>query len=372
MNKLFTVFLILLVILGFGSFGMMIYLDERYVAPSSYNIENAVSSLQFSDQFYRQRSLSEIIPQNTNVKLHGWLPTWAMNPGLRTLELKKDQFGSISPVYYELQETGVVNQNRLKLDELKSILSGSNVKLIPTISSFSPVGMDKVLGTDEARKIYNEFLISEVDKYGYDGLDLNYESIYFKNRDNFFSHVSYLSTELKKRSKTFSVTVLSKWGDFITYGFAPETRRVQDYAEIAKYADQIRIMTYDFTSQGSASAGPIAPISWMEDVVKYAVAKAGKEKIILGVHLYGYFWTNGETRARALDYRQIADIIKNNSSQDDFFSDKNAEGALKYVSNGKTFFGYYSSPETVKARIDLASKYGLKGVSFWRLGDDPL
>ena len=215
--------------------------------------------------------------------------------------------------------------------------------------------------------------MNEVEDNGFDGLDLNYEQTFLKDKDAYLSHIKTLSTELRKKGKIFSVTVLSKWSDLITYGFAPETRKVQDYTEIGKVADQVRIMTYDYTSQGSANPGPVAPISWVQEVLDYATKRIEPSKIVLGIPLYGYFWGGGETSARALDFRQITEILAGNPNPDKFYSNKHAEGALKYIgSNGKAYFGYYSSPESVKARMDLAALYKINGVVFWRLGDDPL
>ena len=371
MKNIFITFFILLTLIFASSFGFIVYKENQYILPDNTQIRSVTDSIRFSSSFIRETKLKDLQGINSqNVKFNAWIPSWAMDSGIRSFEENKTRFSSISPVFYVMQEDGSINTNTNGLQKLQTAVAGTNVKLVPTISSFDPQALS--INLNNPTKL-NNFLIDEVTKNNYDGLDLNYESTYLKDKDAFFSHLKFLSTELKKRGKVFYVTVLSKWGDNINYGFAPETRKVQDYSEIAKYTDQIRIMTYDFTSQGSANAGPIAPIEWMERVLVYATNRVPPAKLSLGVNLYGYFWNGIDAKATALDYKQIAEIINLNSSPDTFYSEKNQESTLKYIgTNGKTYFGYYSSPKSIQARIDLAAKYGVTSVAFWRLGNDPL
>ena len=44
-----------------------------------------------------------------------------------------------------------------------------------------------------------------------------------------------------------------------------------DYAFLSRYADQIMLMTYDEHWSGG-TPGPIASISWVEDVIRYALS----------------------------------------------------------------------------------------------------
>ena len=41
---------------------------------------------------------------------------------------------------------------------------------------------------------------------------------------------------------------------------------------------------------GAAPPGPISPLSWEQRVVRYAKTQAPANKIVLGLHLYGYDW----------------------------------------------------------------------------------
>lgn len=374
MKRFSLILLIVITLILALSNGYFIYRENRYLPPTTDEINAFTSALQLASSFTKEPTLSDEYFQTVSgkqVKMHAWMPTWAMKSGLRSLEAKKDLFDSVSPVYYSLANDGKINVDKTDLETLQQITQGTSIKIIPSIAGFEPGPLSIVLNDEEKLNRHVEFLLKEVDEHNFDGIDLDYEAVHLKDKDKFYTLLDRLSKGLHKRNKILTIAVLSKWGDSITYGYRPETREVQNYTKLAEYVDQIRIMAYDYTSSGSNNPGPIAPLAWVDSVLSYAVKRAPAEKIVLGVHLYGYAWPQGES-ARALDYGQVGNLKREGRVSDTFYSDNTGEGALRYTNNGKTYFAYYASPETVQARIDLANKYGIQGVAYWRLGDDPL
>jgi len=65
-----------------------------------------------------------------------------------------------------------------------------------------------------------------------------------------------------------------------------------DYAAIGRAADQVRLMGYDY-HWDSSPPGPVAPVSWIRAVLRYAKTRIPASKIILGAPLYGYGWSGG-------------------------------------------------------------------------------
>ncbi len=356
--------------------GTLIYRENQYKAPSRSQIKSFADTLVYSEKYIKERRLTddEIRAGSVNVeslKLNGWLPNWALREGLKSIEENKQRLEMVSPVYYALDKNGQITVDYQGLEDLRKTIEGSSIKIVPTIASFEASNISQVLKDEVSLRQHYDKLVKEVEDQGFDGLDLDYEGIFLKDQENFYKLLEMLSTYFHGKNKILTIAVLSKWGDDIGYSFQPETRKVQDYARIAQYVDQIRIMTYDYTSPGGLAPGPVAPIEWMDSVLNYAVQKAPKEKIMVGVNLYGYIWAAGES-SRAVDYRQIADIKEQIGNADFFYSDSHQEAAVRYVQNGKTHFGYFADPRSILARINLAAKYGVRGVSFWRLGDDPL
>lgn len=374
-KNIYLAFLFLLLIIISSFFIYSEYQVNLYIPPSDQVIKSHTNLIIYPSKHIREPKLKDIPEVNSlNVKYSGWIPTWAMDSGLISLKENIEKFESISPVFYHINEEGEIKKNTNFLNELKAATKGK-IKLIPTISSFDADGLTKHLNNPS---LLNKFLMDEIIQNEFDGIDLNYESIYLKDKEAFFAHVDFLSKELRSRGKQLYVTVYAKWSENINYGFANQTRAVHDYKKISQYAHQIRIMTYDYTSQTSPTPGPIAPIEWIEEVLKYATNRVDPSKLSLGIHLYGYVWNEkayqkNQKRALGLSYRQISQIKNKNSSQQTIFNTNYKEKIIYYSEHDNEFyFGYYSDPETIKERILMAAKYGLKSVSFWRLGDDPL
>jgi spore germination protein YaaH len=187
-------------------------------------------------------------------------------------------------------------------------------------------------------------------------------------KENFLKFLKNLSEELNERDKVLSVTVFAKWDD-ADYKDHQETRGVQDYSEVAKYADEVRIMAYDYTLQSSKVPGPIAPIDWVKKILDYATEKIPKEKVWLGVHLYGYQWSSDRTIA--FTYTTALSAIVNDPDIEYVYKEDIGETYSVFsCDNGYTCKAYFQSPEGVEARRTLAKEYEVAGISYWRLGGE--
>lgn len=334
---------------------------------------------------------------NSDIKYFAWIPNWAWDSGIESFVKNEELFDSISPVWYELNFDGTLKDvSNNKIDLFIELIKNKNVSLIPTIANFDHVKFHEILQNPESFNNQIRSILLEVDKYDFDGIDLDYESIELNDKEKFFEFLKILSNKLHERKKSLVVTVVPKWTDEKIYQSLIETRQVQDWTEISKYADEIRIMTYDYTFIGSKFPGPIAPLNWIENVVKYALTKLPAEKITLGIHLYSYEWwiesipenefedveleikynnndnfTDNSKKVRSYTYNTVLKAITENKGE---LIDYQGEKIFKYskVNNSTNKLEkrvlVYIDKEGVKQRENIAKKYGLKGVVYWRLG----
>lgn len=332
--------------------------------------------------------------------ISGWIPDWGTKEGLETIKYNSDLLDSISPVWYEANPDGSLKNNEPKnKTEMVTLIRDKKLELIPSIASFDHEILTPILQTQANLDRHVNDILNLVKTNNYDGIDIDYESTKLTDKDKYFEFLKKLSEGLKKDQKRLTVAVIPQWGE-ADYPSFKETRKVQDWAEIGKYADEIRIMTYDYTSGGSQYLGPIAPLDWQESVIKYGLTKTDKTKLSLGIHLYSYekwievkdpnknpgfevpslkFETDfrktgqGEVISRSYTFETVSKILK------DFQGTKaEYQGELLYrYSKPNNDTGIlenrlmvYIDQKGVQARIDLAKKYGLKGIAFWRLGGE--
>jgi spore germination protein len=318
------------------------------------------------------------IEKATTLKQTAWIPPWDYSNSLKSLDSFESDFQSISPVTFQINNDGSLTE-RLdpNLTELKKIVQNKKLKLIPTISNFDSNMMKNIFDSRENTQRHIQSILQVVKNYEYDGIDLDYESIKEENKENFLTFIEILSKELKKENKILSVTVLPKWGEGVIYTALAETREVQDWEILGNWADEIRIMAYDFTPTTSSKIGPIAPIDWVEKILEYATEKIPREKIWLGIHLYSYEWvipaedSKEKVKTNSYTYSVLKEQILKHEYVNKEYNREYKEGYAEYTCiENQTCMLYYATPESVKTRKELAKKYNIAGVAYWRLGGE--
>jgi len=320
-----------------------------------------------------------------NFTYSGWIPSWGSSSGLDSLKRNSSFLNIISPVWYELNENGSLKTRYpAQRQEIITTSKENGIRLIPAIAMFDHELFTKVLQSQESLDRHVDAIIKTVLDNQYDGIDLDYESTKLSDKPKYFEMLQKLSNKLHASNKQLIVTVIAKWGEDIVYPSLKETRQVQDWSEISLYVDQIRIMAYDYTFTRSKFPGPIGPLNWIDEVLKYAVTEVEPSKLILGIHLYSYEWkgganeplsfianymgnTNGSTDASSYVYSQVKNIVKDNEGR---AYDFEGEQVFEYKKDGIYRSLVYIDPQGVLDRVDLAIKYKLGGVVFWRLGGE--
>jgi len=380
---------IIIILILFGIFaagiGYLVFKDNKKSAPldsAGNNSENTSNN--------SANSNNPSVPAS-DFTTSAWIPYWDYSRGLNTLKANKGKFNSISPVIYELNKNGSLKKTKGDTYiELQNYAKQNGIKFIPTIAMFDHELFTPILQNDDNRTRHINAVLEEIESNNYDGIDLDYESTKLTDKEKYFDMIKRIRTGIddietrKNVQLTFSITVLAQWGDETYYPSLRETRQVQDWKELSKYADEIRIMAYDYTSQYSTEPGPIAPLPWIDEVMKKATDEIPKEKIILSLHNYAYNWASAEVdpnvdfennppgekiKADAFTYDKVLEIkakYKGTDSNDMLWS----EHYYSYKKDGASRIMIYVDKENIIERTDIAKRYGIKGVCFWRLGGD--
>jgi spore germination protein YaaH len=200
-----------------------------------------------------------------------------------------------------------------------------------------------------------------IKKYGLDGINVDFEMVPAGDRDNLTAFMQELSARLKPQGYIVSIDVFPKQDE------TNDVAAAYNYAELAKYADKIMIMTYDNHGMWSGP-GPIADITWVENSLKYALQVIPKNKLYLGIAAYGYDWSSQGTQS--LEYKAIMDLSQrygqavqwDNTAQAPYFS---------YIAdNGIKHTVWFENSESLKQKLTLVSKYDIAGAALWKLGEE--
>ena len=315
----------------------------------------------------------------------------------------KDLMKEVMPFWYTLKSPTVIRDDystanpSWPIANTICLMRKSGLKLIPTITD----GTDKLvlsayLAKPEIRTTIVKSIVDLVNKYSFDGIDLDFEGFAFvdgnttwpKTAPNWVLFVKELSIALRAQQKLLSISA--------PYAFNPAEKQkgyyVYSWAEIASSIDRLRIMTYDYSV---AKAGPIGPISWTEKTLQYAISIMPASKVFIGLPGYGRDWITGVTGtcpatappglkagAKAATFRmnyaaakavidQAVPIFDTKSSEATYsyqqtFNGLTAKGAATACTVNRTV--WYQNDRSYLERMNLVAKYRLGGAALWTLG----
>jgi len=321
----------------------------------------------------------------------GWIPDWDIADGLESIDQRPDLFDSISPIWFFINPDGTLiktthtngaNQIRFFKDR--------NIDLIPSIQEFDAENLSEVLNDQNRLNNIIKEIVNETVSNNYAGIDLDIESTLLSDKHLFFELLEKLSDQFKSKNKKLVFTALPKWGDSLFYQGLPQTLRVQDYKRIGELVDEFRIMTYEYSGSRSPKAGPIQPLKWQEKVIQYTINTGiPREKIVLGVATYSYDWTDRPLleridlkKATGLDlidptldrgaalFNSGIDKIKANYDYTEEFHEEWGDMVLRYNYQDKDRIVIDPNNRSIEMRKQLAADYGIKGIAYWRIGDE--
>ncbi|MEM2930238.1 MAG: glycosyl hydrolase family 18 protein, partial [Thermoproteota archaeon] len=191
------------------------------------------------------------------------------------------------------------------------------------------------------------------------GVNIDYENIPPEDRNALNSYMWELASILHFHGKIVTIDVSGKtWDDTSGWGGA------WDYRALGEACDYVCIMCYDYHWSGS-EAGPIGPLGWLNEVVKYALSAIPREKIIIGIPFYGYRWLG--RNGVGLTFKQALETAKNVET-DVFFSEEDAEYRFSYGS----YEVWFQGAKSVELKVSTVLSHGVDKIAAWRVGqEDP-
>jgi hypothetical protein len=249
------------------------------------------------------------------------------------------------------------------------------IKVVPYLSN----DWDRTSGRlaiSKRHKLTNE-IIEIIEKYNLDGINIDIEDLTEKDRDRYVEFVKMLRRRLPD-DKTVAVAVAAN-----PRGITTGWHGSYDYEELGKYSDYLMVMAYD-EHYGGGAPGPVASIDFVENSIKYALKKVPKEKIVLGIPFYGRMWrSGGGMSGQGISLRFAEGLIAKYGGSVSFSSKYLSPKAIitikseheKPIINGSkmrpgTYTIWYENERSLKHKLSLVKKYGLKGAGSWSLGQE--
>lgn len=239
---------------------------------------------------------------NNSLEISGWVPYWRSEKGVASILPELGAFTEVNPFVYTVKTDGSLYQassvTGAEWVQLKAKAKELNVRFVPTVTWANPNAMDDIFRDPAKRQKHIQAITREVFQYGFDGIDIDYEGKYARTRPYFSLFLKELNGAIGY-NKWVMCTIEARTPLDARYSSPEAIPKDIDYSndfkEINKYCDRVRIMAYD---QGridlklnEAKGHPYVPVAdteWVEKVVRLASEEIDKDKIMIAVPTYGY------------------------------------------------------------------------------------
>ncbi|MGB9724060.1 MAG: glycosyl hydrolase family 18 protein, partial [Chloroflexia bacterium] len=145
-----------------------------------------------------------------------WMPTDWDTPEARTaFEANLDILDEVSPIWYEMRGDGTLMVLGGARDEtLIRLAHEADVLVLPCLTNgFDPERTGYTLGNPERRSAFVRRILAEVEEYGYDGIDIDFEAVPETQRDEFTAFIRELAAGLHEKGRLLSVAIHARTGD---------------------------------------------------------------------------------------------------------------------------------------------------------------
>lgn len=297
---------------------------------------------------------------------------------LESLERHAAQVGLVSPQWFAVDGEGRLEST---VDPaLVRWAAEQRLPLMPLLVNrdFDPRVAHALLASSDARSRLTSALLDAAVAARFHGLQLDFENVAEEDRDRYADFVKALAGRLRKRGLRLSVALPAPLAaaplPSSPRGATPwvwprnENSLGFDYGKIAKAVDFVSLMAYD-QHAAPGEPGPVAGLPWVEACLRRTLEWVPAKKLRLGIPLYHRQWsgkavTEGSyEEARAMAERRGAAILMDPTER---------EKTLAFGDGAEAAVAWLQDRETLRERLELVRRYGLGGLSAWRLGhEDP-
>jgi chitinase len=356
-------------------------------------------------------------PVQNDYKMIGYYAGWATYSGFQVTDIDASKLTHINYAFANISEDGKIvvgdpwadiekpfpgdtetqafkgNFNQLnKLKEqyphLKTLIS---VGGWTWSDKFSDVAL-----TEESRTIFAESVLQFILKYGFDGVDLDWEypvsggKAGNTNRPEDKQNYTLLLKKIRETLDTQSAKDGKEYLLTIAGGAGKSHADNMELNLLHQYVDYVQLMTYDIHGEWDTITGMNAPLyqdpesgfywEWsVQDAVQtYIDGGVPAEKLVMGLPFYGRVFNQVNNVNNGL-YQPFtgggssisyAGLEANYINKNGFTRYWEADSKVPWLFNGSTFISY-DDVESTGYKTSYIQSTGLGGAMMWELSQDP-
>ena len=202
-------------------------------------------------------------------------------------------------------------------------------------------------------------LIDTALAYDLDGINIDFENISLDAGEPFVEFIRELSIPCREHGIVLSVD------NYVPMGYTDHYNR----REQGIVADYVIVMGYDEHYSGSATAGSVASIDFVENGVANTVAQVPAEKVINAIPFYTRIW---ETKGTAVSSQAVGMELAQQYIADHnittVWDEQTCQNYGEYPSGDSYYQVWLEDEDSIRVKLNIMDKYSIAGVAEWKLG----
>ncbi|WP_026676984.1 glycosyl hydrolase family 18 protein [Fictibacillus gelatini] len=250
----------------------------------------------------------------------------------------------------------------IKRTSVKPLVSITNIEN----GKFSQELASAILNNEDLSNRVISNTVKIMKEKDYSGVNVDFEFIGGENREAYNRFLRKI-TERMHRENFIVSTALAPKQSATQKGIWYEGHDYKAHGEIVDY---VILMTYEWGYSGGPPMA-VSPIDEIKKVIDYAVTEIPRDKILMGINLYGYDWTlpyvAGGPYAKALSPMQATRLATRRKAAIQYRKEDESPFYHYWDKSKKEHIVWFEDLRSMEAKFNLIDEYRLAGASFWNL-----
>ena len=224
------------------------------------------------------------------------------------------------------------------------------------------VDPQEILSYTSKRTAIIEVLMSEADRCGFDGINVDFEKVTEDGSQDYIQFIRELSVACRQKGLVLSVD------NYVPHNYNAHYK----WAEQGVMADYVIIMGYDEHWGGSEVAGSVASLGYVTEGIERMTQEVPSEKVINAVPLYTRIWTTAEDGAvtsRAVGIQTAYDYMNKNQAAATW-DNSVGQNYVEFETSDGTVQIWLEDEQSLEAKVNVMKEHNLGGIAAWKLGFD--
>ncbi len=367
----------LLLVITFLTFSGFLFVEPETLPAQEHKSIHQIEQEKYSKESYKNSTEDKPDVSESNSTLNktvfGWNPSWV---GTAYTSYNYNLLSHVAYFSYEVDTAtgGYSTIYYWNTTNLIPLAHSYGTKVVLTVTNFGSSKNIALLSNPAKRQTLINTLISLIQYRNADGVNIDFESVPYSQRQNLITFMTDLSNAFHTQIPGSHISICLPAVDWNNSFNVPALNSV---------CDLMLIMGYDYYWSGASIAGPCSPFEsngfWGSYYVKNSIAYylnngASPSKLALGVPYYGYRWptqtgdikSNTTGTGTAYTYSSMK---TNAITYGRLFDTYSLTPWYRYQSQG-WYQGWYDDSVSLGIKYSYVNTQNLKGIGIWALSYD--